>query len=213
MPGRATNGEGGSRKASAALVVAPFPDAIPPTASADPTITGTALVGETLTCNPGSWQGDPAFSYQWLRNGAPIATATEPTYALGASDKGTAIQCALTASNAGGTRLLYSASSLIGAQPPSASADPSVSGTPAVGQTLACAPGIWFNSPTFSYQWLRNGAPIGAATAATYIVAAADEGKILQCSVSAANADALANAVSHGVVIPPGPGTAPPHSR
>ena len=36
-----------------------------------------------------------------------------------------------------------------------------------------------------SYEWLRELEPIGGATGATYVVKAADEGRHLQCRVTA----------------------------
>jgi hypothetical protein len=60
-------------------------------------------IGETLSCEPGTWANDPTFSYQWLRNGTAIAGAESDTYALAAADAGTAVQCQVTATNAGGS--------------------------------------------------------------------------------------------------------------
>ncbi|HEY5287546.1 MAG TPA: carboxypeptidase-like regulatory domain-containing protein [Solirubrobacteraceae bacterium] len=65
---------------------------------------------------------------------------------------------------------------------------PTLTGTPALGQTLNCSTGTWANSPTsFSYAWLRSGVPIAGQTAATYVVQAADEGHTISCQVTAAN--------------------------
>ena len=43
-----------------------------------PTIKGKAIVGKTLTAKPGTLDrpADVTFTYQWLRNGKPIAGAT-----------------------------------------------------------------------------------------------------------------------------------------
>jgi Ca2+-binding RTX toxin-like protein len=66
---------------------------------------------------------------------------------------------------------------------------PKITGTPAVGKTLTCSLGSWTGSPppTFTRQWRRNGAAIAGATAAKYVVKAADAGKSLTCTVTATN--------------------------
>ena len=55
---------------------------------------------------------------------------------------------------------------------------PTILGTAAVGQTLTCNPNAtaWGGVPTFTYAWLRDGAPIAGAAGATYLVSAADGG-------------------------------------
>lgn len=75
-----------------------------PTSAGLPTISGTARVGSALTASPGTWTGTPTgLSFQWTRDGAPIAGATSPTLALTATDAGRAIAVAVTATNAGGS--------------------------------------------------------------------------------------------------------------
>ena len=63
---------------------------------------------------------------------------------------------------------------------------PAVSGTVAVGKTLAASTGTW-NTPglQYSYQWLRNGDTITGATSATYLVGRNDIGKKLSVRVMA----------------------------
>ena len=81
---------------------------------------------------------------------------------------------------------------------------PSISGTPKVGNTLACSPGSWNNNPTgYGYGWDRNGSPIANATNQTYIVVKADEGLTLTCVVTAFNLGGGSNpASSAGVDVP-----------
>jgi hypothetical protein len=81
---------------------------------------------------------------------------------------------------------------------------PSISGTAAVGQTLTCDPGTWSGSPTFAYEWRRDGTPITGATGATYNVAAADAGHSLVCHVTGTNSAGSTTADSTGVAIPAG---------
>jgi hypothetical protein len=65
---------------------------------------------------------------------------------------------------------------------------PSLTGTPALGQTLSCSTGTWANNPTsFSYAWLRSGAPIAGQASSNYVVQAADQGHAISCQVTAGN--------------------------
>src|SRR6202034_740796 len=75
--------------------------------------------------------------------------------------------------------------------------------------TLDCSQGTWANAPTqFTYVWNRDGAPITspvAATGSSYVVAAADDGHSLTCTVTASNADGSASATSTAVSPVPAP--------
>ncbi len=75
------------------------------------------------------------------------------------------------------------------ARAPMNTAPPTITGTPAVGQTLTCAPGTWSGTmpQTFAFQWLRDGTPIPVATMSTYAVVAADAGHTLTCQMTATN--------------------------
>lgn len=64
-----------------------------------PTITGTRRVGSGLRCRAGTWSGDPpiTYSYRWLRNGRPRGAG--PRYQLRRTDRGSTLQCHVTATN------------------------------------------------------------------------------------------------------------------
>ncbi len=218
----ATGAEGTSLTASQPpIVVAPFAGKNTPIRSEQTFIetsnVGFASVGETITCQPGSWSGSPTFAYQWLRDGTEIAGATASTYAVDASDEGASLQCRVTAANADGTVLAFSPFQPVRPTLPAYgeegveianSTDPP--DAPEVGDELSCSPGTWSGSPTFAYQWLRNGTPVGGATAGTYTVTAADEGTSLQCLVTAETSGADAGDTSNALVVDPQPATAPP---
>lgn len=74
--------------------------------------------------------------------------------------------------------------------PPVNVTPPTISGTPRLGQTLTSDDGVWTGSPTgYSYQWTRDGSPIGGATSDTYVMAAADMyATAIRCEVTATNA-------------------------
>lgn len=76
---------------------------------------------------------------------------------------------------------------------------PALSGTAQEGQTLTCSTGTWSGSPTYTYQWKRNGNNIGSATNSTYILVTADVGQSIKCTVTATNFSGSANADSNTV--------------
>jgi len=75
---------------------------------------------------------------------------------------------------------------------------PAITGTAAVGDTLACTMGNWGNEPTeYAYAWSSGG------TESSYLVAAGDAGTEITCIVSATNAGGTTAApVSNAILIP-----------
>src|SRR5208282_1299544 len=77
---------------------------------------------------------------------------------------------------------------------------PTVSGTPAVGDTLSCSTGTWEGSTpmTFTYQWVRldegSETKIEAATGSAYKIVGEDAGYWLACIVTATNGAGSASA-------------------
>lgn len=69
-----------------------------------PAVTGTAEVGQDLTCTTGTWtsSGTTTYAYAWTRGGVAIAGADEAVYTLVGADAGTNIVCTVTATNPGG---------------------------------------------------------------------------------------------------------------
>lgn len=75
-----------------------------PASTAAPTLTGTAIAGDVLTCSQGAWSHEPTYVvYQWLREGTVIAGQTGATYTLQAADEGHSVTCSVTAGNGAGT--------------------------------------------------------------------------------------------------------------
>jgi hypothetical protein len=80
---------------------------------------------------------------------------------------------------------------------------PVISGTNAVGQTLTTTNGTWTGSPspTFTYQWKRDGSNIGSATSVTYVLVEADADTSVTCEVTATNPIGSASATSNSLYI------------
>jgi hypothetical protein len=68
---------------------------------------------------------------------------------------------------------------------PSITTLPSLSGNKTVGSTLTASTGVWTNSPTFGYQWLRNGVAIAGQTANVYTTTVDDNGTNISVRITA----------------------------
>ncbi len=173
----------------------------------EPTITGSIQVGQTLTANPGSWTSPTAitFSYQWERCNsvgsacANIGGAIGQSYVIQAADAGSTLRIAVTATNSSGSSTATSNNTAaVPGSPtggPALTHEPTVTGTPAVGQTLTAATGTWTGTApiTFAFQWQRcnsGGAAcvdLAGATQQTYTIQATDAGSTLRVIVTATN--------------------------
>lgn len=74
----------------------------PPANTVAPSVTGTAVVGQTLTTTNGTWTNSPtSYTYQWYRGATLITGATSSSYTLVQADAGNTsnIKCTVTASN------------------------------------------------------------------------------------------------------------------
>ncbi len=86
------------------------------TKTADAAISGTPVVGQTLTCGGATFTGGSlTLSYAWLRNGTAIIGAPNSTYTLVSADAGTQVSCRVTATGAAGTATSTSAAVTVSA--------------------------------------------------------------------------------------------------
>lgn len=93
-------------------------------------------------------------------------------------------------------RAAQSRAALAAVSGPVNSVVPAITGTKTVGQTLTCSTGSWSNTPTYTYQWRRDGSAIAGATAATRVLAAGDAGALMSCTVTATKAGVAQTATS-----------------
>lgn len=120
--------------------------------------------------------GTPAPTYQWQKNGAPIAGATKSALTIASATLDDAANYTVVARNASGSasasaRLTVNAAPAIGTSP----TDRAVYAGDAVSFTVAAT---GFPAPTF--QWRRNGSALAGATSATLTLPAvrtADAGR------------------------------------
>ena len=83
--------------------------------------------------------------------------------------------------------------------PPVNTVLPAITGTATSGQTLTLSNGTFTGDATitYSYQWRRGGVNVAGATNNTYVLSAADVGKIMTAVVHAVNASGSASAQSN----------------
>ena len=184
------------------------PDNVP--ASGTPVISGTAQVGETLTADTtdvedGNGLDRVQFRFQWVSHDGSadtdIASETDSTYTLAASDEGKTIRVRVAFTDRGGyaesltSEAMEAVSFAVRQQQANspATGTPAISGTAEVGKTLTAdtsdiADADGLSGATFTYQWIANDGSadtdIQDATDSTYTLAAADEGRTVKVNVS-----------------------------
>lgn len=140
-----------------------------------PSISGSGIVGSTLTSFTGSWSPTPtSFTYQWYRGSSAIAGANGSTYELQGEDYLNYISLTVTGIRTGYTTASASTSAYavyVSTKGTFKSAPaPSISGTLEVGETISANTSAWDSGVTFTYQWYANGSTIFGATSASYIL-------------------------------------------
>ncbi len=126
-----------------------------------PQITGPPLVGQTVTCQPGTWtdqSGTPGFTYEWFLDTAVISAQTQPTLALTGAMTGRQLTCRVSA-HGHGTGQATSNPVTVSNLPPLRSTSPPViyhgsqpSDFVHAGDILTCHPAKWTN-PIRSHQY------------------------------------------------------------
>ena len=193
-------------------------------ASGAPVINGTAQVGESLTADTsdvedGNGLDRVQFRFQWVSHDGSadtdIASATDPTYPLAASDEGKTIKVRVAFTDRGGyaESLTSGETATVAARPNSpATGAPAVTGTAQVGETLTSdTSGIadvdGLTKVSYRYQWVASDGTsdtdIPDATDSTYTLAAADEGRTVKVKVSftddAGNGETLTSSATAAV--------------
>jgi hypothetical protein len=160
--------------------------------------TSTPKVGETITathpkwtsCIPPEFNFEIGYDYQWLRDGQPIAGASDASvngiggagpkqvsYTVTPGDAGHKISLRVFGNSPGMTydRADSAETSVVTAGAFATSPAPVVDNvSPKVGDVVKASTAAWSPVATMAYQWLRDGAPITGATSAAYTTTAAD---------------------------------------
>ena len=183
--------------------------ASPPKNTVAPSVTGTAAAFQTVTCAPGQWTpAGLSFTYLWALDGSSEGMPATQSWKLDPTQVDHRISCDVTAADpATGLRNVAASAEVSVTQGEIANtAPPVLSGAPSLAKTLSCSTGTWSPTPdAYSYQWLRDGLTIAAATNAEYTVASRDVTHKLTCQVVATigNNAASGNATSAALIAEP----------
>jgi hypothetical protein len=150
-----------------------------------PTIAGTAQVGTTLTGAIGTWESGLSFTRQWRRNGIAISGATALNYTLVAADQGATITLSVTGkSGSASATKTSSPTSAVAMGVFSSSPNGFLTSTYKVGTSVTGGVTAWSPTPTYTYQWLRNGVAVSGATSTTYQLTSADLGAFMSFAIT-----------------------------
>jgi GH25 family lysozyme M1 (1,4-beta-N-acetylmuramidase) len=179
---QALGGSASSASPPTVAVAAGGTTAASPAVTTAPTVTGTPVVGQSLSSSVGAWTGAPSsFAYQWRRCSATgdqcvaIVGATAATYTLTPDDIGATVSLVVTATGKGGSTAAPAAVTPVVAAAP---VPPAASGSAVAQPGLAGA----VSSPdgTATVTWQPGAVPIGST------VSLATSGKGLVLGVSPA---------------------------
>lgn len=165
------------------------PAAVAPSIVSQP-VNVTVNAGNTATFAVGA-TGSAPLAYQWLRNGQPIAGATQAFYSLAAAQPGDAGSYAVQVSNGVGSGITSASATLTvnaqaQAEPVAITTQPSPQvQVPGGSATFAVAAS---GTGPLAYQWLKDGQPIAGATGAVLVLPGVTGGDAGQYSVTVGNA-------------------------
>ena len=174
---------------------------IPAEVVTNPQVTGTAKVGQTLSCDGATFSGTnlTAPTYRWSREGDTIGTAQ--TYTLVADDGDRSVRCHVGVSN--GSSNVEADSDYIDVVSgiPVNVTEPKLTGKGYPGLLLSCSPGTWTGDDiTYTYRWTRDEQLIAGATKPKLLLTDADVDKVFVCRVTATNAAGSDSLDTEGIV-------------
>ncbi|MDO8211626.1 lamin tail domain-containing protein [Conexibacter sp. CPCC 206217] len=147
------------------------------------------------SCLPSNYDG-VKYDYQWLRDGQPIADATDTitgdpkqvSYTATVADAGHVLSLRVSVSAhqfLENTSVTSAETARVADGAFTAAPVPTLDNlSPKVGETLRASAGTWAPAAAFAYQWLRDGQPITGATDTTYTTVAADGGHVVSVKVT-----------------------------
>jgi hypothetical protein len=149
-----------------------------------PYVIGEAKVDSIFTAVSGVWNQGVSFSYQWLRDGEPIADETSQTYKLRQSDLGHQISVGVSGSKEGYLSATQTSANVFIPLKVMIVGGNSVVGVYKSGKVLTSTCKGWVYGAKITYQWRLNGKPIKGATKKSFTLIRAHKGQKISLTVS-----------------------------
>jgi hypothetical protein len=173
-----------------------------------PVVSGDGMVGAMLTVDSGDWGADASYTYQWLRDGQPIAGQTTDSYVPALYDYQHTISVQVTGVAEGFDPLtvtsdpvavvmgslddIVAGNTCDNAEFDSSSwmttsgATPSITGSLYAAKTLSSKTGVWGKGLKFCRLWVENGQVVNnLSSGSRYHTSSSDIGQVLQLVVVA----------------------------
>jgi len=149
-------------------------------------ISGTPLVGNTLTANTGTLGSGGQLSYAWMRSGSNDILDSVSTYTIRPTDVGSSIILHVSRDGVDGS---------VGASTTTVPTPVTIPGSAEIGQTISVNTTNFGGSGSFSYEWKRYPAEI-IGTGSSYTVSCDDVGKAIFVTVARSGISVTSNATS-----------------
>ncbi|MBZ5733015.1 CHAP domain-containing protein [Nocardioides sp. TRM66260-LWL] len=144
--------------------------------STPPSVSGTPVVGRTVSARLGAWPSGAKLSMRWYADGKalPGVDATRPTLQITPALLKKRLRVRVAATKPGFANGVATSPTTSATAPGTldVATPPAVTGTPQVGETVSVAPAEVSPTPeAVTTQWLADGTPIDGATGPTLTVA------------------------------------------
>ncbi len=162
----------------------------------EPTVSGRAQAGETLTADTSGIAdadglSNVTYSYQWIADDTDITGATAAAYTLADGDVGKAIKVRVSFTDDAGAEetLTSAATAAVVAANRAATGAPTISGRAQAGETLTAgtsdiADADGLSNVTYSYHWIADDTDITGAAAAAYTLTTGEVERAIKVRVS-----------------------------
>lgn len=162
----------------------------------------TICVGTNVTFSASITNGGPTPGYQWYVNGVPAGSGN-PTFSSNSFANGDVVTCDLTSNATCATPATVTSSTVTMIVYNSLTPAVTITNTP--GNTVCAGTVVTFTAtptnggPTPSYQWYRNGNPVGT-NAGTYIDNTLANGDVITCDLTSSAACASPTLVTSNTI-------------
>ncbi|MDR0502016.1 MAG: leucine-rich repeat domain-containing protein [Treponema sp.] len=162
----------------------PEPESQPEALTGTVSITGTAVVGQTLTAVTTALNGSGIITFQWMRGGTTVIGSNSSTYIVQTADIGYTITVTVTRSGNSGSVTSSPTVTVTDSTLPALTGTVSITGTARIGQALTAVTTALGGSGDITYQWKRGGDTVIGSNSNIYVIQSDDLGFAITVTVT-----------------------------